>query len=70
MKMIENEVKTLMPHDRVIDTRDGTKATVIMVNDVCLRIRYDDSLSSNYLSPQGCSHLEEIAESSCAEAAQ
>ena len=55
--MTKEEVLTLKPHDRVIDTRDGVGATVLAVNDDMLRIRYDDSLSSNYIHTSGCEHL-------------
>ena len=56
--MTRDEVGKLEVHDRVKDTRDGEKATVLFVDDNILRIRYDDCLLSNYIATEGCGHLE------------
>lgn len=59
--MTKLEAQNLKANDRVIDTRDGCKATVVMdASDEIVRVRYDDSLSSNYIHVDGCGHLQKL----------
>lgn len=64
--MTENQALNLKEFDRVVDNRDGVKATVIGVNADIIRVRYDDELSSNYLRPSDCEHLEKVGKSEAA----
>ncbi len=58
--MTKDEVMKLESGDRVKDTRDNVLATVVSVNEDMLRIRYDDSLSSNYIYTATCGHLTKL----------
>jgi hypothetical protein len=58
--MTKDDVLKLEANDRLVDARDGVKATVIDVNEHVLRVRYDGELSSNYISPADCSHLSKV----------
>lgn len=58
--MTKNQALNLKASDRVEDTRDGVKATVLAVNGDMIRVRYDDSVSSNYLHPADCEHLRKV----------